>query len=150
MIIWRGWGILALLVVGVSIALGIAMAGSNRGMRGIFVGLVMVAGAVGTWFLSQHLNVTQPKTEFEKWYAQRSMEVGALVRGGAYNNVEDPQRPGQFADPNAVGNYVLQQEATKVRAALTNRHSLFFIPMQYLAYVIGGLGVVFMVANPFA
>ena len=49
----------------------------------------------------------------------------------------------------AVGEYVLKQESAKVRAALTNRHSLFFIPMQYLAFVMGGIGIMVMVVGAF-
>lgn len=149
MIIWRGWGVLALLIFGASMGLGILIS-PNPGLRGIFAGLTVIGGAVGTWFLGQHLNKTKPVQEFEQWYARRSNEVGALVRGGAYDNVRDPQNPDRPADPNAVGNYVLQQEAARVRSGLTNRHSLFFVPMQYWAYLFGAIGVVFVVTNPFS
>lgn len=63
-----------------------------------------------------------------------------MVRGGAYAIVPDPQRPGQLADPWSVGEYVLQQEGAKVKS-LTNRHSLFFIPMQYVGFAVGAAGL---------
>lgn len=149
MIIWRGWGILAILIGGAAAGLGTAMSVGNREVTPIFVGLMLVAGGVGTWFLGNHLNLRRPMAEFHGWYGRRRDEVAAQVRGGAYNNVQDPQRPGELADPWAVGEYVLQQESAKVRGALTNRHSLFFVPLQYLGFVMGGIGIVVMVVGLF-
>lgn len=149
MIIWRGWGILAILIGGACAGLGAAMGVANPALRPIFIGLMLVAGGVGTWFLGNHLNLRRPMAEFDGWYGRRRDEVAAQVRGGAYNNVQDPQRPGQLADPWAVGEYVLNQESAKVRAALTNRHSLFFVPLQYLGFVMGGIGIVVMIAGAF-
>ncbi len=149
MIIWRGWGVLAILIAGASIGLGVAMSTVNPALRSIFVGLMLIGGGVGTWFLGDWLNVKRPVAEFDGWFANRRNEVAALVRGGAYVNVPDPQRPGQFADPRAVGEYVLQQESAKVRAALTNRHSLFFVPLQYFGFVMGAIGIVVMVSGAF-
>lgn len=149
MIIWRGWGILAILIGGAAAGLGAAMSVGNRALTPILVGLMLIAGGVGTWFLGNYLNQKKPIAEFDSWYARRRDEVAAQVRGGAYHNVADPQRPGQAAHPWAVGEYVLQQESAKVRAALTNRHSLFFIPLQYLGFVMGAIGIVVMVAGLF-
>jgi hypothetical protein len=148
MIIWRGWGILPLLIGGLCVALGIAMA-PNPQLRSIFVGLMLIAGGVGTWFLGDWLNIKRPVGEFDAWFAKRRDEVAALVRGGHYSNVPDPQRPSQSAEPWAVGEYVLQQEATRVRQALSNRHSLFFVPLQFLGFVLGGIGIVVMVVGGF-
>lgn len=149
MIIWRGWGILAILIGGICAGVGTMMSIGNPSLTPIFVGLMLIGGGVGTWFLGDWLNQKRPVAEFDGWFAHRREEVAALVRGGAYSNVPDPQRPGQLADPWAVGEYVLKQESAKVRAALTNRHSLFFIPMQYLGFVMGGIGVVVMIAGAF-
>ena len=41
-----------------------------------------------------------------------------------------------------MGEYVLQQEGAKLKAALTNRHSLFFIPMQYIGFAMGAAGLI--------
>lgn len=149
MIIWRGWGILAILIGGLAAGLGSAISVVNPALSPIFIGLMLIGGGVGTWFLGDYLNQKRPVAEFDGWYARRREEVAAQVRGGAYNNVPDPQRPGQLADPWAVGEYVLKQESTKVRAALTNRHSLFFVPLQYLGFVMGGIGIVVMVVGLF-
>lgn len=142
MIIWRGWGILAFLIGGASAGLGAAMASFNPTLTPVFVGLMLIGGGVGTWFLGLQLNQKRPVAEFDGWFARRREEIAAQVRGGAYDNVPDPQRPGQLANAWAVGEYVLQQESDRVRSALTNRHTLFFVPMQYLGFVMGGIGIV--------
>ena len=149
MIIWRGWGALPILIAAAAAGLGALMSMSVPGLRGLFIGLALIGGAVGNWYLGQWLNLEKPRGEFDQWQAGRRSEVAAMVQGGHYSHVPDPQRPGQFADPWAVGEYVLKQESTKVRAALTNRHSLFFVPLQYLGFVMGGIGIVVMVVGLF-
>lgn len=145
----RGWGILAVLIGGICAGLGAAVSSANPSLAPIFVGLMLIGGGVGTWFLGDWLNQKRPVAEFDGWFARRREEVAAQVRGGAYDNVADPQRPGQLADPWAVGEYVLQQESARVRSALTNRHSLFFIPMQYLAFPMGAIGILVMIVGAF-
>lgn len=149
MIIWRGWGVLPILIAALCVGLGGLMSTFNDGLFGVFAGLALIGGGVGTWFLGDWLNQKRPVAEFDGWFARRREEVAAQVRGGAYDNVADPQRPGQLADPWAVGEYVLQQESARVRSALTNRHSLFFIPMQYLAFPMGAIGVLVMIVGAF-
>ncbi|MBP8920779.1 MAG: hypothetical protein R2719_13520 [Micropruina sp.] len=149
MIIWRGWGVLALLIALASVGLGAAISVMNPAMDLVFIGLMLIGGGVGTWFLGDHLNQKRPVAEFNDWYARRRNEVAAQVRGGAYAHVPDPQRPGQLADPWAVGEYVLRQESTQVRSSLTNRHTLFFVPMQYLGFVMGGIGLMIAVVGVF-
>lgn len=148
MIIWRGWGVLTILIAGASIGLGVLIA-PNPGLRGLFAGLTTIAGGVGTWFLGNWFNHKRAGTQLDQWHAKRREEIAALVRGGHYSAVPDPQRPGQMADPWAVGEYVLQQEAGQAKAALSNQHSLFFVPMQYWGFVLAALGIFFAIANPF-
>lgn len=149
MIIWRGWGALPILVGAICAAVAAAISAVNPSLTQLFVGLTLMGGAVGTWYLGDWLNQKRPVAEFDGWFARRREEVAAQVRGGAYANVPDPQRPGQLADPWAVGEYVLKQESARVQSALTNRHSLFFIPMQYLAFPMGAIGIVVMIVGAF-
>ncbi|MFT4218591.1 MAG: hypothetical protein QM619_15590 [Micropruina sp.] len=149
MIIWRGWGILAILIAGACIGLGTTISMVNPALTPVFIGIALIGGGVGTWFLGDWLNTKRPVAEFDGWFGRRREEIAAQVRGGAYNNVPDPQRPGQFADPWAVGEHVLNQESAKVRSALTNRHTLFFVPMQYLGFLMGGMGIVVMIVGIF-
>jgi len=44
---------------------------------------------------------------------------------------------------------VLQQEAAKVRGALSNRHTLFFVPMQFVGPVLAVGGLAAMVTGVF-
>ncbi|HVK45584.1 MAG TPA: hypothetical protein VM429_11850 [Micropruina sp.] len=69
-----------------------------------------------------------------------------MVQAGHYSNVPDPQRPGQLAEPWSVGQYVLDQEGSRVRNVLYNRHSLFFVPMQYFSFLMGAGGLVSMIS----
>ena len=147
MIIWRGWGALPIVIAALCIGLGGLMSTLNKGLFGVFAGLALIGGGVGTWFLGHWFNQIKPVQRYDEWFAQRREEVAQMVRGGAYANVPDPQRPGQSADPWAMGEYVLQQEGAKLKAALTNRHSLFFIPMQYIGFAMGAAGLIAIVSS---
>lgn len=89
-------------------------------MYGAAPALTSAGTGVGTWFLGQWFNQVKPVQQYDLWFARRRDEVAQMVRGGAYANVPDPQRPGQVADPWSVGEYVLQQEGAKVKSSLTN------------------------------
>ncbi len=147
MIIWRGWGVIPVGITLACLGLGFAMSSVYPQLRGVFVGLMLIAGGVGTWFIGQHLNQKKPIEEFDAWHAKRRTEIAALVRAGHYSSVPDPQRPGQLADPWSVGEYVLNQEGTRVRDLITNRHSLFFVPIQYIGFVMAAAGLVAIVTG---
>ena len=115
-------------------------------MDGAAPALASAGTGVGTWFLGQWCNQVKPVQQYDLWFARRRDEVAQMVRGGAYANVPEPQRPGQLADPWSVGEYVLQQEGAKVKS-LTNRHSLFFIPMQYIGFAMGAAGLITVIAS---
>ena len=129
MIIWRGWGALPIVIAALCIGLGGLMSTLNKGLFGVFAGLALIGGGVGTWFLGQWFNQIKPVQRYDEWFAQRREEVG------------------QSADPWAMGEYVLQQEGAKLKAALTNRHSLFFIPMQYIGFAMGAAGLIAIVSS---
>lgn len=147
MIIWRGWGAIPIVIAALCVGLGGLMSSFNKGLFGVFAGLALIGGGVGTWYLGQWFNRIKPVEQYDQWFARRRDEVAQMVRGGAYANVPDPQRPGQLADPWAVGEYVLQQEGAKVKSALTDRHSLFFIPMQYIGFAMGAAGLLTIVTS---
>jgi len=62
MIIWRGWGALPIAIAAACIGLGVAMSSANPGLRSIFVGLMLMAGGVGTWFLGQCCSRRRPRS----------------------------------------------------------------------------------------
>ena len=56
MMIWRGWGLLGVLLLIGGGALGTAVAKGGLGM-----GVGIILGAVACWFVGQQLNVERPK-----------------------------------------------------------------------------------------
>ena len=135
-------------ITAICVGLGIAMAGGNVRVRGVFIGLMLIAGGVATWFIGQHCgNQTKPVTEFDAV----AREAGAprsppWCRPGITPTCRYPQRPGQLAEPWSVGQYVLDQEGSRVRNVLYNRHSLFFVPMQYFSFLMGAGGLVSIIS----
>ena len=47
MIIWRGWGILAILICGLAAGLGSAISVVNPALSPIFIGLMLIASIIG-------------------------------------------------------------------------------------------------------
>ena len=84
MIIWRGWGALPIVIAALCIGLGGLMSTLNKGLFGVFAGLALIGGGVGTWFLGQWFNQIKPVQRYDEWFAQRREEVAQMVRGGAY------------------------------------------------------------------
>jgi hypothetical protein len=80
MIIWRGWGILVVLICG----LGGGLAGGLSKGNLIAVGLGLAASAAGIWFLGRWLNQTRPKAAYEAAVEYRSQELKRMVEVGAY------------------------------------------------------------------
>lgn len=107
MIIWRGWGILVLLIAALFQWLGYAISsglgnGSLEGDTQIIGYLLFLPAAVVIWFLGKYLN--KPKTYIDKATGQQVYSNGG-------------------------------------------RHSLFFIPMEYWAFIYVILAVVLTIVK---
>ena len=146
MIIWRGWGILAFFLFGAAMGGGFAIAQSMGSSSTLIPGLLMMVAGVGTWFLGQYMNVTQPLTKVEPHMAARTQELHALGRAGHFRDQAGNHLPPEHAYQMVEA--MLHKEREEVTAALKNRHTLFFVPMQYLGFIMGGIGV-FMVIRSF-
>lgn len=134
MIIWRGWGILAFLAIGLGVgitALLAAVSGTNMdGVTWQGIPAFLIAGT-GVYFLGIHLNVTKPTRDYEAWrsahFASETTPTGAI--GVASGSVSFDQPP------------PLSDEERKVLRKMKNRHSLFFIPLQWWGIILPLLGL---------
>ncbi|MBO0872491.1 MAG: hypothetical protein J2P19_03765 [Pseudonocardia sp.] len=150
MIIWRGWGIVALLpVLGIPIIalpIGLGLGLPDRAVP-LVIGLVLAAGSVGTWFLARHLNVTLPERRLGEWATQRRTELDQYVRAGTFNLGPGHPAPGSYSEAEQQATALLEAEQRQLAARLPNRHTLFFIPAQYVVIGIGVLGLVLVVVG---
>ncbi len=138
MIIWTRWGIFAFLFAGVGIGLGFLMKAAlgigrvtESSVTGIFVGLGLVIAAVGLFFFDRfvvraHLDKPRQLT-FTRPLAQPYTHPDGRVQTHEVVPAVDPQS----GQPLVVA----------------PRSSLFFIPLRFWPYILGGLGVLILAVN---
>lgn len=142
MIIWRGWGILAFLFVAAAIGGGLAISSAvGLGESLLLSGILLIGAGVGTWFLGNFLNVKKADEKVEAYIQQRGAEIHTMGRAGAFTDQQGNRLPPEQAYQAAEA--MIAGERQKAASAFRNRHSLFWIPMQYLgiAMAVGGVAM---------
>lgn len=133
MVIWRGWGILAFLGIGLSVGLtALLAAATGTTMDGAtWQGIpAFVIGGVAVYYLGIYLNRTRPD------------QVLAHERARAYGYVLPS---GEAAPLNEQPG--LTEEEGLLQRNLRNRHTLFFIPMQWWGVILPLIGIGISIAT---
>ncbi len=143
MIIWRGFGFVAVVLValaalavtGINSAAGSPLPGYVAAGLGISIGGILTA-AFGWWF-----NMENPKRKASEWAQQRRAELEHAVQTGTFQI-----RPGIPAssreEAETVSEQMLASESASVAKRLKNIHTLFFIPVQFIGVIAIVLGIV--------
>ena len=138
-IVWRGWGGLAVVYIGLGVGLLGGLLGSallELPSVGPFVGLGLLIGGAGTAVHGWYLNVIRPRKKAAEWaeVERPRLEVAADQGSLAFDNVRPSSREeaGQLID-QAI-------EQGRRRIGQHGPHSVFWIPMEIigiLAMIIG-------------
>ena len=133
MIIWRGWGILAFLAFGLSVGLTSILAtlsGTNMDNATWQAILAFCIGGAAVYYLGRYLNTTRPTALFAK---DRAQELGYTTQG-----LDNEVRPLLLEEQPP-----LIREESAVLKQLRNRHTLFFIPIQWWGILLplAGIGI---------
>lgn len=149
MIIWRGWGVIgaAFPLLGVALAMMLwsttGAVGSPQGL----VGIGLILGAAGAFLLGRHLNETSVEAKAASLLAEREAQLEMLVRNGQFQMAAGMPVAGSYEEGRQQADAVLDSERAQVRGALRNRHTLFFIPVQWAAVVVAVIGAVVLVTG---
>ncbi|GEK81458.1 hypothetical protein [Agrococcus baldri] len=137
MVIWRGWGILALFIVLIPLSIGIGFVGPAAGflVGGIVAGVLLLIAAVGLWFLGQWLNVTRPRQKIDEHLQSQALRYEQLFHEGRFQAA-----PGMAVatDPRIAktqADAMLDAERQALRARIPINHSMFWIPLQWWSVV---------------
>lgn len=146
MIIWRGWGFLAVVYIGLCVGLLAGAIGTSlpyEGAPGVLVGVALVIGGAATAVHGWYLNLVRPKRKATEWeLAERprleaAADQGSLVVG----NVQPRDRDEAEAMIDSViedGRRVIGKHGP---------HSVFWIPMEVIGIIAAIIGAVVFVIN---
>jgi hypothetical protein len=148
MIIWRGWGVLAFIYAAVAMmlfaGLGSTLVSDKALPFSIAIGLI--AAAVATWFTGIALNRTSPQRKIDAWLQERRAQLTHLVESGQFSLGPGQPQPASMEEARQMADTLFEHEKTRSKRTV-NVHTLFFAPMQYFAFVWGGIAVIIIVAG---
>ncbi|MGA4670140.1 hypothetical protein ACPCG0_10160 [Propionibacteriaceae bacterium Y1923] len=152
MIIWAGWGILGILIpglaAGVMVWLGEAL-GATNDETGLFAGLGLFAGAVGAFLLGNWLNKTRVPQEAARRLEPRRQQLDQMVAANQFQLAPGAPMPSSYEEARAQSDYLFQAELEAAEKQLRNRHTLFWIPMQWVSAALGVLGLFIAISQLF-
>ncbi|WP_148058832.1 hypothetical protein [Bogoriella caseilytica] len=144
MIIWRGWGILGvlpLMAFGLGVALWTEAFGFSGGPWLVSGPLAALAGA-GVYLLGRELNVRGVPAKAHQMLAARRAERQHLVASGQFRLSPQHPAPRSLQEAQSQADELHQHEQAYLSQNLRNRHTFFFIPVQYVGLITAGIGVV--------
>lgn len=143
MIIWRGFGFLAVILGALGFLAGTGLSSlvsSDGEMSGPMIGLGLILGGAATFALGWYLNVINPAKKSETWIGQRRAELSHAVASGQFQSSPGVV-PSSQAEAQVQADLMLDQESTAVTRRLRNIHTLFWIPMQWWGVVFAVIGI---------
>jgi len=143
MIIFAGWGILAAVPPVALYFLFTALA-PNLPWIGA---LGIVLGGVADWFLGVYFNQTRPAKDLATRMEARSAELHALADAGQFYRGPGYPMPTSLADAHQQADALAAEEYHALKGKVANRHTLFWIPMQYVGLLVAAAGVVYAVTG---
>jgi len=153
MIVFSGWGILALLPPGLGWGLGLllgnAIGGQSSTQAMVFAAIGLMIGSVGDWYLGIWLNKTRAGKQVDEAVAARRQQLQQFVNSGQYYRGPGYPMPTSMQDAQNQADAQLAAESAAAYAKIGNRNTLFFIPMQYWAYIGAGVGAIMLLKTLF-
>lgn len=114
--------------------------GATSDESAIFGGLGLFVGAVGAFVLGNWLNKTRVPDLTDKLLAPRREQLNQLVAANQFQLAPGVPMPTSREEAQQQSDYLFHAEREAAEKKLRNRHTLFWIPMQWIACVIGVFG----------
>ena len=151
MIIWRGWGILAFLAVGLGVGIGALLGSlfgipSSAGKYTALIGIGFVVGGIASFLFGQWVNVQRPEQRKDEVMAEQRQRIEQLLAEQRFHAGPEFPWPSSIAEARAQADFVLGRLEARLTEA-RNQHTLFFIPMQYIGVLLAVGGIVLFLLN---
>ena len=143
MIIWRGWGIIGFLLIGLGIAAVTGLTGQNgTGSPAATVSLgagFLLGGAICAVF-GYWLNVARPRQQVGGYVEDLRQDLWQRVREGSFQVEPGAAAPRDEAEATQQVEHIVAQQRPMIERRLRNRNSLSSIPLQWRggAVAVGG------------
>ena len=149
MILWRGWGILGFLLIlaiaGLFVAIGTAAAPNTPST--VWFGGGLILGGIAGGALGWYMNIARPSQKADEWSAQREAQLAEAVRSGQFQLAPGVPMPTSLEQAQQQADQLLASEEKHVRQRLRGRHTVWFIPMEWLGAVAAVIGIVLIVVG---
>ena len=149
MIIWRGWGIISFLLIGLGIAAVMGLTGQNgtdspAGTVSLGAGLLL--GGTACAVFGYWLNVARPRQQAGGYVEDLRQDLWRRVREGSFQVEPGAAAPRDEAEATQQVEQIVARQRPTIERRLRNRNSLFFIPLQWLggAVALGGVVLALM------
>ena len=143
MIIFRGWGLLGVVIPALTtFALGsmpLSMYGTKNVIANIIIACVAVVGGALGFLFGRWLNVVRPQNRLAEWQQQRRAELYARVDAGQFQLAPGIPAPSSREEGYAQVEQLIAGESPEVLRQLRNIHTVFFIPMQWVSVGVSAL-----------
>jgi len=150
MIVFSGWGILAVLPPALGYGLGMLLGAiGSEANAPVYAGIGMMIFSIGDWYLGIWLNKTRAAKQVDVAVASRKRQLQQLVDSGQYYRGPGNPMPTSIQDAQNQADAQLAAEAAAAHARIGNRNTLFFIPMQYWAFIGVGIGAFLLIRQLF-
>ena len=148
MIIWRGWGIIGFLLIGLGIAAVMGLTGQNgtdspAGTVSLGAGLLL--GGTACAVFGYWLNVLRPRQKADEYLQGLRQDLWQRMREGTFQIPAGAPAPRDEAEASQQIERIVAQQSPEVRRRLRNRNTLFFIPLQWLGSMVVIGSIVLMI-----
>ncbi|QIM15468.1 hypothetical protein G7067_02070 [Leucobacter insecticola] len=151
LIIWRGWGIIPIFYAAAAVVLAgmLGAGGSSSSAFPLWAGVFILLAAVGTWFTGVAMNRTNPERKVDLWARERRAQLDELANTGMFSLGPGQPQPTSVEEAQHMSDALLASEVSTLTQAGRNRHTLFFIPMQFFAFVFVVIGLLVLATGLF-
>jgi hypothetical protein len=149
MIVWGGWGIIGVVPPLIGMAIGSGLSGFFGWHMYLGLGIGLVLGGVGDYFLGIYFNVTKPARDLANRMDLRSAQLHQMADAGTFYRGAGYMPPTSLAEAHQQADELAGEEYRSLKGRTGNQHTLFFVPLQWIGVVLGGLGVVMAISSFF-
>ncbi|MCL1841859.1 MAG: hypothetical protein FWF75_08980 [Propionibacteriaceae bacterium] len=114
---------------------------------GLVCGIIALVLSIPVYPLGIYLNRTRPARDLARRMDARSAQLHALADAGQFYRGPGFPPPSSLADAHQQADDLAVEEYAAIKNKVNNRNTLFWIPVQYWAFISGVIAVIIIVVS---